>query len=397
MTQQIQLNITHNPDMMSGDEAVSFYRDVVEGYVYPTPCLRIKKSELDSFITDIETQILKDETFEVFNFSTSKQSKHITYRSSIINMYASGSGLNIFVECSAKSQQLALDVHKIYSNYVDEGSDVEIYMNSFFMNDGRLDSSRNLIKHKDIRGISSSYYPYLDTDVMFQQFFTGSENIMLLAGAPGLGKSKMTTLAMKYAYQNPSYIPYDKQEDDDTEDQYVTCAYVKSIDVLTNDKFWRELEKMKADFCFIDDLDYMLTKRDAEVRSQDDHNKNVFLNQFLSYTDGIEKNKTKFIITTNQGFDSIDSALLRKGRLFDILEFRNLKNDEALNIWKESGLPESDFNKEFGEKDEFNPAELGSEISKRLNDRINCATKSYLKEDGISRVEKASRTKKIKL
>jgi SpoVK/Ycf46/Vps4 family AAA+-type ATPase len=205
----------------------------------------------------------------------------------------------------------------------------------------------------------------------------------------------MSTLALKHAFKNPDKLPYDKLKDNPALDnQFITVVYVKSTDVLVNDKFWRELEKHEADFCIIDDLDYMLTKRDSEVTNAEDQKKNDFLNQFLSFTDGVEKHKTKFIITTNQKYDDIDSALLRKGRLFDILELRQLDHKEALNIWLDNELSETDFNELFTAH-EVLPAELGSEIAKRLNTRISTATDSYLKEDGISKVLKAGRAKKI--
>ena len=85
---------------------------------------------------------------------------------------------------------------------------------------------------------------------------------------------------------------------------------------------------------------------------------------------------------------------MRKGRLFDILELRELNNDEALDIWKDSGLSENDFSTLFKTKKVL-PAELGSEINKRMNDRIQNATQSYLKEDGISKTKNAGRSKRI--
>ncbi len=107
-------------------------------------------------------------------------------------------------------------------------------------------------------------------------------------------------------------------------------------------------------------------------------------------------NNSKFIITTNQPSEDIDPALLRKGRLFDILEFRSLTLEEAYVIWKENGLTQKTFENTF-KHDDILPADLGSEINKRLNKRITTATQSYLKEDGISKVKKAGKKKIISL
>jgi SpoVK/Ycf46/Vps4 family AAA+-type ATPase len=178
------------------------------------------------------------------------------------------------------------------------------------------------------------------------------------------------------------------------DNQFINIVFVKSTDVLVLDNFWRSLEQFQADIVIIDDLDYMLTKRDSEVMSADDAKKNLFLNQFLTFTDGVEKYKTKFIITTNQRFDEIDSAILRKGRLFDILELRKLDKAEAQAIWNENNLNEDDFNNTF-KTPEILQAELGSEINKRKNKRIQTAQLSYLKEEGISKVERATKPKKV--
>jgi len=131
-----------------------------------------------------------------------------------------------------------------------------------------------------------------------------------------------------------------------------------------------------------DDLDYFLTSRNEELQTSDDAEKNKFLSQFLSFTDGIEQNETKFIITTNQPFDDIDDALLRKGRLFDILELRKLTNEEALNVWTSAGL----LKEKFIFAGDVLQADLGSEIEKHLNKEIKI--EQYLLEDNISKIKK---------
>jgi hypothetical protein len=80
--------------------------------------------------------------------------------------------------------------------------------------------------------------------------------------------------------------------------------------------------------------------------------------------------------------------------LFDIIELRRLHRAEALVIWEQNGLPESEFSKVFTTQ-EILPANLGSEISKRLNKRIEKSTESYLREDGISKIQRAGRKKRV--
>lgn len=196
--------------------------------------------------------------------------------------------------------------------------------------------------------------------------------------------------------ENPDKIPYDKCGPNSLNtSQYILTVSCKNNDVLADDGFWKFLEKNKPDFCIVDDLDYMLTRRDAETYSFDERNRNRFLSNLLSFTDGIQKNYTKFIFTTNQSFDDIDSAVLRKGRLFDVLELRELTNEEALEVWKENDLDEKEFHKLFKEKTVL-PANLGSEIAKILNKRIKESNLTYLKEPGISKLNQI-KGKKIKI
>ena len=388
------LVVSHNTDMMTPEEAVAVSIDVRDGFVYNTPDITLKSQKHKEFIAALEKEFGE---FEKFDYSRSKNNIYKKYFSENIRMVSSGNSTETYSGCSVTSDKIANRVWQIYLDYCERSDDVSLFLNSFFMNNGQLDKNISELKYKELTGISPKYYPYIDTDVMFDQFFTGSENIMLLVGEPGIGKSKMATLALKHALENEDILPYDKiKENPNLDTQFINAVYAKSTDVLANDKFWREIEKLHPDFCIIDDLDYMLTKRDAEIQNTDDFNKNAFLNQFLSFTDGVEKHNTKFIITTNQKYDDIDTALLRKGRLFDILELRDLSRTEALDVWLENNLSEDVFNDTFT-SEKILPAELGSEISKLLNTRILTSTQPYLKEENISKVKSAKRLKKISL
>lgn len=394
LQKDVKLNITHNSDELSCDEAISTYRDTMDGYEYPIADIGFSAEEFKAIIEELETifpGIVK------YDFSSSKNSIFSKYMHDEFRCYIRGNSIDIYGSFYCQSDEVAEKIWSVYNKHCKDDNDTQLFMYSYSMNGGKVDENVKQIKIKDLDYISPKYYPYIDTEIMFDQFFTDNENILLLVGAPGLGKSKMSTLALKHAFNNTDKLPYDKLAANPALDcQYISVAYVKSTDVLADDNFWRTLEKTTPDFCIIDDLDYMLTKRDAQVMSGDDQVKNAFLNQFLSFTDGVEKHRTKFIITTNQTYSDIDTALLRKGRLFDILELRKLDKHESLDIWLDNGLKEKDFNEVFTTH-EILPAELGSEVNKRLNTRISTSTQPYLKEEGISKVEKAGREKKVGL
>jgi hypothetical protein len=393
-TKNLHLQISHNNEDISIEEAVHSYNDIEEGFIFTIQDIVLKAAEYAGFIADIKKEF---KGIKEYDYSRNKNQFFMKFMSDDFRMYVRGNSLDLFAMVYCKSEDINKKIWDLFNKHAHEENTIDVFMHSYFMNGGQLDDSSKRMNQDELNYLSDKYYPYIDTGIMFDQFFTGAENILLLVGEPGLGKSKMSTLALKHALAYPDNLPYDKLESNPAlENQYINAVYVKSTDVLANDKFWRVMEKIQADFCIIDDLDYMLTKRDSEVVSGDDQVKNAFLNQFLSFTDGVEKHRTKFIITTNQKYTDIDTALLRKGRLFDILELRHLYKEEAMEIWSDNDLDMDDFHKIFT-SNEVLPADLGSEINKRLNTRIETATESYLKEDGISKVEKAGRQRKIGL
>lgn len=390
-----QFVIMPSSDEMEVDEAMILQRDFDSGYVYSLPeTINLKEKDWVSFSAEISGEIEKG---EFFDYSSDKNKVFWKIRAEKYIFYITGDTEELKCTTYAKDEKTANTIWKIYVKHLREESNVKIFVENYFVSSSGLANNTKQLRPDDIGYISDLYYPYLDIPVMFDQFFTGCENILLCVGIPGVGKSKLATLALKYAHQNPDKIPYDKfLQGVGIGFQFINCAFVKGTEVLARDDFWRTLEDDAPDFVIIDDLDYMLTKRGADVQSIDDVTKNKFLNQFLSFTDGVEKYKTKFIITTNQNYDEIDTALLRKGRLFDILELRELTLKEALAIWEFNHLDAKVFNKLFKDKWVL-PADLGSEISKRLNKRITNATVNYLVEKNISKLTQAKRSKRISI
>jgi hypothetical protein len=390
--QNTQLSIGHNTMGLSIDDAVSAYADISDGYIFTIDEFTCSASNFKNFINDI-THLFSDLT--KYDYSLSRNSVFFKLKSKDFRMNVRGNSSTLRITVYAKSDDVLSVIWHSYLKYDTSEPDIEIFSYSFSMRGDSICDYLTIIKKSDLGFLSEKFYPYIDIDVMLQQFFTGHENILLLVGEPGLGKSKFSSMIIKYAINNPDLIPYDKTINDfDIENQFINIAFAKGNEVLCDDTFWRTLEEKETDFCIIDDLDYMLTSRGSEIMSNDDAIKNAFLNQFLSYTDGVKKNKTKFIITTNQRYDDIDTALLRKGRLFDILELRKLHRHEALEIWEENKLPVHEFEMLFS-NDSVLPADLGSEINKRLNTRIAVSTQPYLKEKNISKVNAATRRKKI--
>ena len=358
------------------------------GFRYIKPENYMKTNNFQAMIDEIN-KIYK---LECYNYSKNVYNTEKKFYSDSVIITVSGNSRDTAFNIYCKSE---FDLNKIYNiclKHVDleQESEVKAFFESFYIKQNGIDKTTKVLTLKDVGETSELYYPFLDTKLMFEQFCTGNENIMILTGQAGLGKTQLTNLLFKHLFQEPENIPYDKLVAiPELDEQFFNVAYVKSTDILAMDEFWRTLQKELPDFVILDDLDYMLTKRESEVMTSDDAKKNSFLNQLLSFTDGVQKNKTKFIITTNQHFDDVDTALLRKGRLFDILEFRKLTNQEALKIWAEQELKEEDFNAIF--QGDVLQSDLGSEIAKRKNKRIKNTISSYLKEPDISKIKRKNK------
>lgn len=377
----VELNITPAEIGLTVEESAVYYNNISKGYSH-IGSASLAYKEMDGMI-----QSLNESITGIKKYDFSKHTNIIVQlHSDDVIIYFQGNNRHIGAMIFAKSPGTLKEVWDILQT--DEpDNDVYIDVDTLSLIGGQLNRTGRLISRTDIDYVSNKYYPYICVDSLFKEFFASHESILLLTGEPGLGKSKLATLALQYAINRPDEIPYPI----DSDKPYINLVFIRGTEVLSSEEFWMDLESFNPDFVIIDDLDNMLTTREADILSQEDVLKNKFMNQFLSFTDGIEKRKTKFIITTNQNYRDIDSAVLREGRLFDIIEMRSLTKEEALDIWVSEGISEEHFDKlQLGNK--CSAAQLGGYIYKHLHKN---GDKSYLKEDGISKSNDVKNRRKI--
>lgn len=370
-------------------ETISLYEHVNSGFSKTLETYILNENSikrLNKIIEEFPDIVIYD--FTKNELSISKRLKHPDFRIDI-----DGSHIGWDWKVFAKSDEILQDIWNLIKDSTT--TEIELCVYSVFSNNGAYENMSRFIDKKDFDFVTDEYYPYINIPELFTQFFTGPENILLLTGQPGLGKSKLASLALKFSLENPELCPYAKGATKSLyNDPYINVYFIKGTDVLSLESFWIDLESQDIDFVIMDDLDNMLTTREAEVQTPEDLLKNKFMNQFLSYTDGIQKRKTKFIITTNQNYADIDSAVLREGRLFDILEMRLLTSSEALGIWENAGLQKDDFIKLFPEQ-EITSAKLGAEIAKTKNEKSTNA--DYLLDSSVSKIQQTKKKRKISL
>lgn len=184
-----------------------------------------------------------------------------------------------------------------------------------------------MVEVKPVEHFYPECYPYInDMDQYIKDFVNSTANILIMLGPPGLGKS---SLVRHILHKNKwkSYIAYDEKIM--TMDQYyVSFIQDKSTQVMV-----------------LEDADILLQSR---IETQ-----NRVMSKLLNISDGIVNFNKKFIFTANlSSVKDIDSALVRPGRCYDVLQFRELTLSEAEKACQAANL-ELPFT-----KDSYSVAEL---------------------------------------
>lgn len=154
--------------------------------------------------------------------------------------------------------------------------------------------------------IDRSFYPWIETDLLtyYKAFVASRSQIMVLYGPPGTGKTSFIRDFLCEMNIN-SYISYD-------------------LKILTSDStFVNYVTGSTFDAIVIEDADDLLTSERGDS--------NKVIAKILNVSDGLIKlPRKKLIFSTNlTNVDEIDPAIIRPGRCFDVMEFRELTRDEA--------------------------------------------------------------------
>ncbi|MEA3384707.1 MAG: AAA family ATPase [Campylobacterota bacterium] len=148
-----------------------------------------------------------------------------------------------------------------------------------------------------------------DTNKYIDSFLNSKAPILILQGAPGTGKSTFTKQILKKM-----------QQIKDKESLNVIYSFDEAVFHTT--KFFSKIVYHDYDVLVLEDFNTSIHK------NQDDQGANP-LNKFLSITDGLISKYKKIIITTNiESKNQLQQALIRPGRCFDIVQFRNLEGVE---------------------------------------------------------------------
>ena len=212
---------------------------------------------------------------------------------------------------------------------------VTSYIEWIYSRDG---NSVNVPLNRDRLPVAEMY-PFLNGESLesyYDRYMESSANILLLIGPPGTGKT--TFIRGLLAHRSCSAIvTYDAQ-------------------ILEQDGFFAR---------FIEDNSEVMVLEDSDAFLKSRSDGNTMMHRFLNVGDGLVTTKgKKMIFSTNlPSIRDIDSALIRPGRCFDIVEFKPLSLFDAKKLAEklDAKLPE----RKGGEVIEYSIAEVFNQQSEK--------------------------------
>lgn len=206
---------------------------------------------------------------------------------------------------------------------------------------GGLTYTENNDIHKNPQISNPAFYPWMvagtenaDENIInkyLEEFLASNSRVLILIGPASTGKSTLirtlisqhkvrATLAYtSSAIEHPSFIK----------------DFVASL-VADEEENEVEADALQPAVLVMEDSD-------ETIRAREKGNK--LMAEFLNTADGIaSSNRVKMVFSTNlTSTRDIDVALMRPGRCFDVLPFRNLTKAEAIAARASLGLPEMQF------------------------------------------------------
>lgn len=171
-------------------------------------------------------------------------------------------------------------------------------------------------------------YPFINRPIKeyYDDYINSSASILLLFGPPGTGKTTFIRGLLQHTNKS-AIVTYDSS-------------------LLDKDYIFSSFIEGDKSIFIIEDADLFLKSRQEG---------NTMMHKFLNVGDGLVSTKEKkMIFSTNlPSVRDIDPALIRPGRCYDILEFRNLSVDESLHLAKKVNI-----NLEIGDKSDISLAEI---------------------------------------
>jgi hypothetical protein len=215
-----------------------------------------------------------------------------------------------------------------------------------YLSDGQHHYAEITVDSKVV--LRDEYYPFLTQGVekFIDDYLASNESILILLGPPGTGKSTLLR-HMIVSRQLTATLTYEEK-------------------LLQQDRlFIQHLSKDgESDVLILEDADVLLESREKCG--------NHAMNKLLNVSDGIIKVVDKKIVfTTNlPSTTNIDNALLRPGRCYAAIEFRELTFDEACTAAKVANVPVPQVDRNYTLAELFqNQTQEKNMVTRKFNKR----------------------------
>jgi len=196
----------------------------------------------------------------------------------------------------------------------------------YYKQDGEIRKDRFILDNQ--KPYHPEFFPWIQENLV-DDYIKSDVPILLLSGDPGTGKTSFIRNIL-FKHKMRAIVTYED-------------------DLIKSDALFVEFMTGEYDLLVFEDADLML-------RSREKHG-NEGLAKILNVSEGLIKiPKKKIIFSTNiSDFTQIDDAVIRPGRCFKFLEFRNLTQDEAIRACAAANIPLVQTQKEYTLAEIFNP------------------------------------------
>lgn len=187
-------------------------------------------------------------------------------------------------------------------------------------------------------------YPFINTDSLedfYDDYMKSSASILVLIGPPGTGKTTFIRGLLQHT-ESSAMVTYDPA-------------------ILAKDYMFAQFLDGDRNILVLEDADNFLNSRSEG---------NDIMHKFLNVGDGLitMKNK-KIIFSTNlPSLNSVDPALIRPGRCYDVIKFNLLEYNQAEKLANKLNIPfnEENKNKSYSLAEIFHKQLQGAKIEKKI-------------------------------